>query len=284
MSRDFRISYWAVESRALLRLMIFCCTAKASRLTLADGSLPAAQAAVRQLRRLLSSTLAKTNTQLIARGLDGSQPPRPVRGDVRPSGGLKRFALLPQPARRGSRHRGQLSLLRSRGYFESTRQFSNCTPRKKGRRHLDPRLRRRAGTLQQPGSLRDVEADAAGGSPHVTAADCRSIPALRWITKSFSISKVFWAIISASPMFFTTARSSSSPLFQALKRFLRAAARPLEARTTGGATSTCPWTFAETKKFRLQDPALSRALREIELSCANWGCWKPRRCASTVTA
>jgi lysine 6-dehydrogenase len=217
---------------------------QAIRLTLADTSLPAAQAAVHRLHKLLGSKLKKSGIQLSSRGLDAKNPRNLAQVMAGHQAVLSAIPYYLNPAVAAAAIAAGLHYCDLGGYMESTRLILKLNERaKKAGVTVIPDCGVAPGlcnSLAVCGMERLDKPEEVhiycGGLPQ------RPRPPLDYKIV-FNLEGVLGNYFGESYVL-KNGRVALIPSFSGKE--MLSFGRPLgtlEARTTGGATSTAPWTF-----------------------------------------
>jgi lysine 6-dehydrogenase len=217
---------------------------EAARLTLADASLPAAQAAVNRLRHLLGPTLKKNKIQLTARSLEAKNPHNLSQVMSGHQAVLSAIPYYLNPGVAKAAIAAGIHYCDLGGYMESTRQILKLNARaKKAGVTLVPDCGVAPGlcnslaicgmdTLDRP---EEVHIYCGGLPQHPRPPlDYKIVFNLEGVLGNyFGDSYVLKnGKVALVPSFSGKETLSFGPPLG-----------KLEARTTGGATSTCPWDF-----------------------------------------
>ena len=219
---------------------------QAARLTLADGSLPAAQVGVRRLRQLLGSKLKKSHIQLYAQDLNAKNPDSLLKVMRGHHAVLSAIPYYLNPGVAAAAIAARIHYCDLGGYFESTRQIMK----------LNDRAKKAGVTLipdcgVAPGLCNSVLLAVCGmerlSRPEEVHIYCGGLPQHPRPPLDYKIVFNLEGVLGnyfGDSYVLKNGKVALIPSFsgQEMLSFGHPLGK-LEARTTGGATSTAPWTF-----------------------------------------
>jgi len=217
---------------------------QAARLTLADSSLSAAQTAVKRLRQLLAAKLKKHPVQLSARGLDAQNPKNLAQVMAGHQAVLSAIPYYLNPGVAKAAIAARLHYCDLGGYMESTRQILKLNDRaKKAGVTLIPDCGVAPGLCNSL-AICGMERLSRPEEVHIYCGGLPQHPRPPLDYKIvFNLECVLGNYFGESYVL-KNGKVALVPSFSGKETLsFGPPLGKLEARTTGGATATCPWDF-----------------------------------------